>query len=152
MTFVDGTVDDEPEGEVTVDELINNWASVVAEVKCTGSTGMRTADASTKVDWACFLLLRSSPVLEGTVDASIDGSKDDEREGEVTVDESTNNWASVVAEAKCTGGTGTGSGTGKVTVDAGEVKSAVDAAKDDKPSRQEGVLHRQLNACEILSR
>ena len=56
------------ESEVTVDESTTvtfrstsiescNWASV-AEVKCTGGTGVGTVDAL------------NSPVLEGTVDAS----------------------------------------------------------------------------------
>ena len=81
-------------------------------------------------DWASFLLLRSSPVLEGTVDASIDGSEDDEPERQEG--ESSNNWASV-AEVKCTvgTGTGTGTGTGNVTVDAGEVKGTVDESTNN---------------------
>ena len=73
LTLVDGTVDDEPEGEVVgtgtgkddkperqEGESSNIWASV-AEVKCTVGTGTGTVDESTKVKCS-----------GGTVDASID--------------------------------------------------------------------------------
>ena len=93
----------------TVDALTKvDWASVVAEVKCTGGTGMDTADES------------EDDEPEGEV--TVDGTVDDEPEGEVTVDESSNNWI-----------WGSVDESTKIDWSSFLLLSTADASKDDKP-------------------